>query len=174
MTYFGDVFFLFHITREIRRCTFTLPFCATRVTCHGGFLLSQASKQFRCITCVIPGQLDVHKCGSFHDSLCTLRIKPKFFFSACLSSSTGQVEKNLFYHQSSWVYSPSFLRKEKCPKLEREREREGKRTQDNVKAALRALLEEKMTARQAVKVLHVPTRNKTSITLPVTSTNALE
>ena len=37
---------------------------------------------------------------------------------------------------------------EKCPKLERESTQERKWTQDNVKATLRVLLEEKMTARQ--------------------------
>lgn len=43
-----------------------------------------------------------------------------------------------------------------------------------MEAALRVLLEEKMTAVQAAEVLRVPAKNKTSITLPVISVNALE
>ena len=52
-----------------------------------------------------------------------------------------------------------FLQREKCLK--------SKRKKDNVKAALKMLLEEKTTIRQVAQAFHVPRKKKTSIGLLV-------
>lgn len=97
------------------------------------------SKQFRCITYVVPGPPGVHRCRSFYDLLCTLPYQ--VLLSPCLSSGTEQVGKNLFYDQSSWVYSPSFLRRKMSKVGERERARKemnaGQRESDFESAARR-------------------------------------